>query len=148
MKLLSRRESARALLALGLSFTMACEGSTSPAASTVVTTASVAGTWTSVLAYSGLSYPFSLTLFQTQGVVSGMGLIRDEQGTHVMSVSNSTVVGSGVTLVMDYTSGMGASVRMTITGTVTKGTIITGVVNVVSPQPPPANIAIVLNKTG
>ena len=143
-----RRGRVRAVLALGLTFGLACEGSTSPAASTVATTASVAGTWTSALAYSGLSYPFSVTLFQTQGTVSGMGTIRDEQGTHVMSVSNSGVVGSGVTLVMDYTSGTGAAVRMTITGSVTSNTTITGVVNVVSPQPPPANLAITLSKTG
>lgn len=112
--------------------------------STVVTTASVAGMWTSTLAYGSVSYPFSLTLYQTQGVVSGMGIIRDEQGTHVMGVSNSSVVGSKVTLVMDYTNGAGAAVKMTITGAVTSSTTIVGVVNVVSPQPVPANTAITL----
>ena len=65
-----------------------------------------------------------------------------------MSVSNSGVVGNTVTLVMEFTSGTGAAVRMTIVGTVATSTTITGVVNVVSPQPPPANIAITLNKTG
>ena len=118
--------------------------------SSVVTTASVAGMWTSALAYSGVSSPFSLTLYQTLGVVSGMGIIRDEQGTHVMGVSNSGVVGNVVTLVMDYTNGAGAPVRMTITGSVTSSTTIVGVVNVVWPQQAavPANTAITLTKTG
>ena len=135
-------------MAVALACGTACGGDVSTPTSTVVTTASVAGMWTSVLAYSAVSYPFSLTLYQTQGVVSGMGIIRDEQGTHVMGVSNSGVVGNKVTLVMDYTNGAGAAVRMTITGSVTSNTTIVGVVNVVSPQPVPANTAITLTKTG
>lgn len=138
----------RAFIALALAGSLACGGDASTPTSTVVTTASVAGVWTSALAYSGVSYPFSLTLYQTQGVVSGMGIIRDEQGSHVMGVSNSGVVGNKVTLVMDYTSGAGAAVRMTITGSVTSSTTIVGVVNVVSPQATPANMAITLTKTG
>ena len=136
----------RALLAVVLACSLACGGDASAPTSTVVTTASVAGAWTSVLAYGSVSYPFSLTLSQSRDVVSGMGIIRDQQGTHVMGVSNSGVVGNKVTLVLDYTGGSGA-VQMTITGTVTGGTTIVGVVNVVSPQPVPANTAITLSRS-
>ena len=140
----------RGLLTLGLVCSLACGGDVSTPTSTVMTTASVAGVWSSALAYSGVSYPFSLTLAQSRDVVSGMGIIRDEQGSHVMGVSNSGVVGNKVTLVMDYTSGAGAAVRMTITGSVTSSTTIVGVVNVVSPQQTavPANTPITLTKTG
>lgn len=138
----------RRLLALGLACSLACGGDAATPTSTVVATASVAGVWTSALAYSGVSYPFSLTLSQTRGVVSGMGIIRDDGGTHVMGVSNSFVVGNNVTLAMDYTSGIGDAVLMTITGSVTSSTTIVGVVFIVSPQPPPVNRAITLTKTG
>ena len=77
-----------------------------------------------------------------------LGLACSLACTHVMGVSNSGVVGNTVTLVMDYTSGAGAAVRMTITESVTSSTTIVGVVNLVSPQPAPANIAITLTKTG
>lgn len=138
----------RRLFALALACSLACGGDATTPTNTVVATAFVAGTWTSALTYGAVSYPFSLTLSQTRGVVSGMGVIRDEQGTHVIGLSNSGVVGNGVTLVMDYTSGTGAAVRMTITGSVTSITTIVGVANLVSPQPAPANIAITLTKTG
>ena len=138
----------RRLLALGLACSLACGGDAATPTHTVVATASVAGVWTSALAYSGVSYPFSLTLSQTRGVVSGMGIIRDDGGTHVMGVSNSFVVGNNVTLAMDYTSGIGDAVLMTITGSVTSSTTIVGVVFIVSPQPPPVNRAITLTKTG
>lgn len=142
------RVALRAVLSLGLACTLACGGDAPPPTGTGVTTASVAGMWTSTLAYSGVSYPFSLTLAQSRDVVSGMGIIRDDEGTHVMGVSNSGVVGNKVTLVVDYTSGAGAAVRMTITGSVTSSTTIVGVVNLVQPQPAPAKIAITLTKTG
>ena len=134
------------MLAIVLACSLAC-GSDAPApTSTVVTTASVAGAWTSVLAYGNVSYPFSLTLSQSRDVVSGMGIIRDQQGTHVMGVSNSGVVGNKVTLVLDYTGGSGAT-QMTITGTVSSSAAIVGVVNVVSSQPVPANTAITLSRS-